>query len=186
MDDDEVRRRANNLQQHVAETAIELTAEPQLAVSCHSEAIHLNAIVDINQHEYFRRLVAVAEIFRHAAHIYIHRITHGPEEPLTPDMLKSVESMIDLLTKVPDALGPGSNLGWCLTVLGAEADSTEHREYVKARLQGIRILGLDNPSSAEKVLEEVWAQRDAHRRDGRSLQRWHEVMRQMGQGQILI
>ncbi|KAJ9493672.1 hypothetical protein LTR96_011029 [Exophiala xenobiotica] len=186
LSDDEVRRRANNLQQQVAETAIELTAEPQLAVSCHSEAIHLHPIVDINQHEYFRRLVAVAELFRHAAHIYIHRITHGPEEPLTPDMLKSVESMIDLLTKVPDALGPGSNLGWCLTVLGAEIDAAEHREYIKTRLQCIRILGLDNPSSAEKVLEEVWAQRDARRRDGRILQRWHEVMRHMGQGQILI
>ncbi|KAK5310910.1 hypothetical protein LTR93_011892 [Exophiala xenobiotica] len=125
--DDKIRRRANNLQQQVAETAFELTAEPRLAVSCHSEAIHLNAIVDINQHEDFRCLVGVAELFRHAAHIYIHRITHGPEEPLTPDMLKSAESMLDLLTKVPDALGPGSSLGWCLTVAGAEIHSAEHQ-----------------------------------------------------------
>lgn len=184
--DEELRREADSLQQQVAATKIYEGTAPRLAVCCHGEAVYLNPIVDINQHEHFRRLVAVAEIFRHAAHLYIHRITHDPGESLPPEMRQSVDAMIDLLTIVPDAQGPGSNLGWCLTVLGAELDSTEHRDYVRARLRGIRILGLDNPASGEKVLEEVWAQRDAQRTTGCRVQRWQDVMQRMGEGQILI
>lgn len=184
--DAELRREADTLQQLVAETKIDESTVPRLAVCCHGEVVYLNPLVDINHHEYFRRLVAVAEIFRHATHLYIHRITHDPGEDLPPEMLQSVEAMVDLLTQVPDALGPGSNLGWCLTVLGAELDSTDLRDYVRTRLQGIRVLGLDNPTSGEKVLEEVWTQRDAHRQTGGGVQRWQDVMQSMGEGQILI
>lgn len=94
--------------------------------------------------------------------------------------------MYDLLSIVPDAIGPGSNLGWCLTVVGAETDDAEDREYIRRRLQGIQMLGLDNPTSAGKVLEQVWMLRDTSHATGQRLQSWQDVMQLMGEGQILV
>lgn len=178
---------ATELQCQVKSTTIDLRSEPSLAVSCHDKSIPLCAIEDLNHREYFRRMVAAAETFRHATHIYIYRITHPPEEAPSADIQESIDQMFELLATVPDALGPGSNLGWCLTVLGAELDVPDQREYIKSRLKGIKILGMNNPSSAEKVLERVWMQRDLyHRGYCYGLQRWQDIMQSMGEGQILV
>ncbi|KAL2394090.1 hypothetical protein ABEF93_003387 [Exophiala dermatitidis] len=178
---------AIDLQQQVKESAIDMGSEPSLAVSCHDKSIALSAIEDINHREYFRRIVAAAETFRHAMHIYIYRITHPPEEPASAEIRESMDQMFELLATVPDALGPGSNLGWCLTVLGAELDIPDQREYIRSRLKGIKLLGMNNPSSAEKVLEQVWTGRDLYHQGFYSgLPRWQDIMQNMGEGQILV
>lgn len=165
---------------------MELSSKPSLAVSCHGALISLNAIEDLNEREHFRRIVAAAETFRHATLIYIFRITHEPEEPLPYHIQQSVHQMYDLLTLIPDAIGPGSNLGWCLTVLGAETDRLQDREYIRGRLRGIQTLGMDNPVSAGKVLERVWTERDLSRNGACKLQSWQDIMQCMGEGQILV
>lgn len=60
------------------------------------------------------------------------------------------------------------------------------REYIRRRLQGIQMLGLDNPTSAGKVLEQVWMLRDTSHATGQRLQSWQDVMQLMGEGQILV
>lgn len=183
---DEIRNQAEELQQQVRDTKIELLSEPSFAVSCHSERIDLTAIEDLNRREYLRRVVAAAETFRHAAHIYTYRIIHEPEEAPSSDIQESIDQMFELLATVPDALGPGSNLGWCLTVLGAELDSSDQRQYILCRLKGIQKLGMNNPASAEKILERVWNQRDLHFQGYCELQRWQDIMQDIGEGQILV
>ncbi|EXJ72491.1 uncharacterized protein A1O5_04996 [Cladophialophora psammophila CBS 110553] len=183
---EEINIRAEELQRQVRDTKIECVSEPSLAMSCHSERIDLCAIEDLNHREYFRRMIAAAETFRHAAHIYIYRITHEPEQVPSPEIQKSIDQMFELLATVPDALGPGSNLGWCLTVLGAELDSLDQREYITCRLQGIQTLGMNNPVSGKRVLKRVWTQRDLYRQGFCRIQRWQDIMRDMGEGQILV
>jgi len=178
---------ATELQRQVRETAIDIRSEPSLAISCHSTSIPLSAIEDLNHREYFKRMVAVAETFRRATHIFIYRITHLPEEAPSAEIQESIDKMFELLATVPDALGPGSNLGWCLTVLGAELDDPDHREYIRSRLKGIKILGMNNPSSAEKILEQVWMQRDLYHQGFYShIPRWQDIMQSMGESQILV
>lgn len=53
------------------------------------------------------------------------------------------------------AYGPGSILGWSLTVMGCEIPSTmeEEREYVRCRWGGIHGLGLNHSFKAAELLE---------------------------------
>lgn len=181
-----MKQRADLLLAQLKDATIALDCRPSLALSCHHERIVLQGTIYLNEREYFRHINAVAEIFRLSTEIYIHRILHGPWEPLTDEMQGIINEIFRLLGLVPDAVGPGCTLGWCLTIVGAEIDLVEQREYVAHRLRGIRILGLNNSESAEKVLLKVWEQRDMRDQGFQELQRWQDIMRNMGEGQILV
>lgn len=131
-------------------------------------------------------MVATAEIFRHACHIYVYRLIHAPEEALSDKMADSLHSALELLTQVPDALGPGANLGWCLVVIGAELDQSHQRDYIRTRWPHLNSLGISNCENARKILEEVWIQRDLFSHGQGSPGRWQHIMQDIGQTQILV
>lgn len=87
---------------------------------------------------------------------------------------------------VPDALGPGANLGWCLVVIGAEMDQVHERDYVQSRLDGLHLLGIHNTKNGQKILDEVWTRRDLVSRGEALPERWQDTMQRIGQSQILV
>lgn len=178
--------RVIRLLDQIKATALDQSVVPVLAMSCHNANETLAALDQLNSEDQARQIFATAEIFRHTAQIYVLRILHPPETPLSDDGRDSIDSMFELLAQVPDALGPGSNLGWCLTVLGAELDDVDQREYVRHRLRDIRGLGMNNPLAAEKTLEIVWQQRDLHILQPGTVDRWQDIMRNLGEEQILV
>ncbi|KAM3437816.1 hypothetical protein NHJ13734_004462 [Beauveria thailandica] len=182
---EELGARADSLQEQIKATAILPDSNPSLNISCHQLGEPLTAI-GMEQEELRRRIVATAEIFRHASHIYVYRVVHSPDVALTEDLQESLNTAQDLLTMVPDALGPGANLGWCLVVLGAEMDQAHERDYVESRLDGLHLLGLDNTKNGQKILEEVWAHRDLVRKGQASPESWQDAMQRIGQSQILV
>lgn len=131
-------------------------------------------------------MLAAAEIFRHSCHLYVFRTAYGQEIPLTADMQTSLETALDLLPKIPSALGPGANLGWCLVVLGAELNPGDDRVYVRSRWEGLQLLGIHNSRNGQNVLEEVWRRNDSVGCGTTERQSWQDVMQRMGESQILI
>ncbi|KAJ5498164.1 fungal-specific transcription factor domain-containing protein [Penicillium expansum] len=182
---DELQNQVDALQAQIRSTAIVLESSPLVNFSCRSTAQPF-ATVGMGQEELRRRMVATAEIFRHSSHIYVHRILHGPEEPLTEEMQTSLDTAQELLTMVPDALGPGANLGWCLVVIGAEMDGIHERDYVQSRLDGLHLLGIHNTKNGQKILDEVWARRDLVTSGHAMPERWQDTMQRIGQSQILV
>ena len=185
LSESELRLQAETLQKQIKETEIVLDSNPLVNISCQNTNQHFTT-VGMGQEELRRRIVATAEIFRHSSHIYVYRIAHGPEEALTDEVQLSLDTAQELLTMVPDALGPGANLGWCLVVLGAELDGIHEREYVQSRLDGLHLLGLDNTKNGQKILEEVWSHRDLVSQGHALPERWQDVMQRIGQSQILV
>ncbi|KAM5343358.1 hypothetical protein ACJ41O_011895 [Fusarium nematophilum] len=183
---DDISRQADTLQDQIRATEIASDALPMLGLSCHSSVQAFSTTVGMDEDELRRRALATAEIFRHASHIFVHRITHGPQEPLTPEMQESLETGLQLLTLVPDALGPGANLGWCLVVLGAELDAADQREYITSRWAGLHLLGVCNTKNGQNVLDEVWSHRDLVRQGYAASERWQDTMLRIGQAQILV
>jgi hypothetical protein len=183
---DELKEQAEALQAEIRSTEIALDSHPHVGISCHSTLEPFSAAVGIDQEELRKRMVATAEIFRHASHIYVFRIVHGPEEPLTEEMRSSLDTAQHLLTVVPDALGPGANLGWCLVVLGAEMDLLHERDYIRSRWAGLHLLGIYNTKNGQKILEEVWSHRDLVVQGQASPERWQDIMQRIGQSQILV
>lgn len=173
------------LQAQIRSTAIILESNPLVSISCRGTPQPF-ATVGMGHEELRRRMVATAEIFRHSSHIYVHRILHSPEEPLTEEMQASLAAAQELLTMVPDALGPGANLGWCLVVIGAELDGVHERDYVQSRLEGLHLLGIHNTKNGQKILDEVWARRDLVTRGQAMPERWQDTMQRIGQSQILV
>lgn len=53
------------------------------------------------------------------------------------------------------ANGPGSMLGWCLTVMASELSSSmeEEREYIRCRWAGLHGLGLKHSYKAAELVE---------------------------------
>ncbi|KAL6407157.1 Protein of unknown function DUF3468 [Ilyonectria robusta] len=186
MSRDELVAQADALQDKIRSTEIALDSHPLVGISCHGSPESFATTVGIEQEELRRRMVATAEIFRHASHIYVYRIVHGPEEPLTPEMRISLDTAQHLLTVVPDALGPGANLGWCLVVLGAEMDLLHEREYVRSRWAGLHLLGIYNTKNGQKILEETWSHQDLVNQGQASPERWQDIMQRIGQSQILV
>ncbi|KPM41935.1 hypothetical protein AK830_g4619 [Neonectria ditissima] len=177
---------AEALQAEISATEIALDSHPLVGISCNGTPASFSTAVDIDQEELRRRMVATAEIFRHASHIYVYRIVHGPEEPLTAEMRASLDTVQHLLTVVPDALGPGANLGWCFVVLGAEMDLLHERDYVRSRWAGLHLLGIYNTKNGQKILEETWSHRDLVNQGQASPERWQDIMQRIGQSQILV
>lgn len=190
MPQEEILQRTSDLQEQILSTKINFLSPPSLCVSCHPSGLTSLAVEDLNISELSRRIVATAEIFRHATHVYVFRIAHDMYIAPSPEIRASIEEGLKLLTQVPDALGPGSNLGWCLVVLGSEIESAREadRSYVRSRWAGMHSLGMGNTKSAEKILEQVWRQRDelAQNGGGDGGVRWQDVMIQMGESQILV
>jgi hypothetical protein len=183
---DELQNRVDALQDEIRSTAIILQSRPLVGISCRSTTQPPFVTVGMGEEELRRRMVATAEIFRHASHIYVHRIAHGPEEPLTAEMQDSLDTAKQLLTMVPDALGPGANLGWCVVVLGAEMEREDEREYINARLDGLHLLGIHNTKNGQNILKEVWARRDLVTHGQAAPERWQDTMQRIGQSQILV
>ncbi|KAJ5382633.1 fungal-specific transcription factor domain-containing protein [Penicillium concentricum] len=183
---DEIRRKADILQDQIHATKIAPDTFPMIGLSCHSTVEAFSTTIGMDEDELRRRAVATAEIFRHASHIFVHRITHGPEETLPSEMRESLESAMQLLPLVPDALGPGANLGWCLVVLGAELDAVDQREYITSRWVGLHLLGIYNTKNGQKLLDEVWSHADLVRRGYATSERWQDTMLRIGQAQILV
>ncbi|CAK7202157.1 hypothetical protein SEUCBS139899_004877 [Sporothrix eucalyptigena] len=183
---DNIRCQANVLQEKIRATKIGATSDPAVGVLCQGTGQTYPAIVGLDDEELRRRMVATAEIFRHASHIYVYRIAHGPEEPLNEEMQASVTAALELLTLVPDTLGPGANLGWCLVVIGAELDIDEQRVYIRSRWAGLNLLGIQNAKSGQNVLEEVWHNRDLVMQAKAQPERWQDIMQRLGESQILV
>jgi hypothetical protein len=158
-----------------------------LGLTCRRTAQAFSASIGLHEDEMRRRAIATAEIFRHAAHIFVYRIIHGPEISLSPEMLESLHSALGLLTLVPDAVGPGANLGWCLVVLGTELETAEYRHYITSRWAGLHLLGVHSTKNGEKILNEVWNHRDLIKQGypGAS-ERWQDTMLRIGKAQILM
>lgn len=183
---EEIRTQAEALQGHIRATQLEDDAHLTIGLSCNDSFQDFSTSVGMDREDLRRRAAATAEIFRHASHIYVYRIAHGPMEPLTPQMQHTLEEALRLLTLVPDALGPGANLGWCLVVLGAELDRVDQREYINSRWAGLHLLGIYNTKSGQKVLDEVWNHRDLVNQGFASPETWQDTMQRIGQSQILV
>ena len=183
---DELQQQAEALQEEIRSTAIAADALPDIGLSCKSTTQAFSTSLGMDEDELRQRALATAEIFRHASHIYVHRIVSGPGTPLPPDLRVSLETALGLLTVVPDALGPGANLGWCLVVLGAELDLLDQRDYIRSRWEGLHLLGIYKAKNGRKILEEVWCQRDLVRQGYAVPERWQDTMQRIGETQILV
>lgn len=184
---EEIVQQAEALQEKIRSTAMATNSNPAVAIMCSKNTPCLfSAIVGLDKEDLRRRMVATAEIFRHAAHIYVYRIAHGPGIPLSPTMQESLEAALDLLTAVPDAIGPGANLGWCLVVIGAELDLPDQRDYIRSRWPGMHLLGMYNSKQGQQILEEVWAYRDLVTCSKAPAKQWQDVMGKIGACQILV
>lgn len=183
---EEIRERADILQAEILATEIAGNSNPSVGILCHTTAKTYSATVGLEEEELRGRMVATAEIFRHASHIYVYRIAHEPEKPLTEEMEISLRTALQLLTLVPDALGPGANLGWCLVVIGAEIDVLDERDYIRSRWESMHLLGIYNSKNGQKILEEVWNHRDDVRNGQAIPERWQDIMQRIGETQILV
>ncbi|VUC23385.1 unnamed protein product [Clonostachys rosea] len=183
----EVQSQADSLQDQIRATCIPQDAVPMLGLACHHKSRAFSNTSGLSEDELRHRATATAEIFRHATHIFVYRITHRPEIPLCSEMQESLYSALELLTHVPDAIGPGANLGWCLVVLGTELEAVDFRRYITSRWAGLHLLGVHNTKNGEKILNEVWNHRDLMKRGyPMASERWQDTMLRIGQAQILI
>lgn len=174
------------LKAQVRATKIDLDSEPSLDVLCHVGYESYATITNFSQSDLPKRMLATAEIFRLATEIYVHRIAFDQDFDDGTEVQGLVQTALDLLTSVPDAQGPGANLGWCLVVIGSEVDSAEQRDYIRSRLIGLHSLGINNSKSAEKILEQVWMQRDLFLAGLALSSSWQDVMQEIGEQQILV
>ncbi|CAK7199360.1 hypothetical protein SEUCBS139899_002038 [Sporothrix eucalyptigena] len=182
----EIQQRAGKLQAEIRATKIDPQSRPSVGILCHASGQTVPATVTLDEEELRRRMVATAEIFRHASHIYVYRIAHEPEQPLAEDIQASLVAALELLPIVPDALGPGANLGWCLVVIGAELDLGDQRDYFRSRLASLHLLGIHNTKNGHNILEEVWNHRDLVSKGQAPPERWQDIMQRIGESQILV
>lgn len=157
-----------------------------LASSCQRNSFFSTTNSSLGQSDLWRRAGATAEIFRHAAHIYVHRIGAYSGEPLPTEIQRSVDTILDLLSLVPDARGPGSNLAWPLFVVGVEVNSPELRDIVLDRWQGLHLLGMKSTYGTERVLLETWRCRDKANTGIGVAKPWQEIMQTMGEEQMMV
>ncbi|CAI6088097.1 unnamed protein product [Clonostachys chloroleuca] len=183
----EIQSRADALQKEIRDTRISADAIPLLGLTYHRTAQAFSATIGLYEDEMWRRAIATAEVFRHATHIFVYRIIHGPENSLSPEMLESLHSALGLLTLVPDAVSLGPNLGWCLVVLGTELETAERRHYITSRWAGLHLLGIHSTKNGEKILNEVWNHRDLMKQGYPvASEPWQDIMLRIGKAQIFI
>ncbi|KAF2994093.1 hypothetical protein E8E14_001288 [Neopestalotiopsis sp. 37M] len=125
---DEIVDQASQIQERIYATKLTDESHISLGLLCEASPSHQyyqSETADVQESR--SQMLAAAEIFRHSCHLYVFRTAYGQEIPLTADMQTSLETALDLLPKIPSALGPGANLGWCLVVLGAELNAGDDR-----------------------------------------------------------
>lgn len=183
---EEIQARADVLQEQIRATEVLEDSVVLLGILCQPAPHQYSTTLTMDKLELRRRMVATAEIFRHASHIYVFRTVHGTAVPLSEEVQQSLETALGLLPLVPDALGPGANLGWCLVVLGGELDLEDQRDYIRSRWTGLHLLGMYNTKNGSRVLEEVWSNRDRVGCGLANRQSWQDVMQNMGESHILI
>lgn len=183
----QLEERVEDLQEKIRSCEIEFsTTIPHIAVTCHQDIETVIPVGDFSEYELCRRAIAVAEIFRHATHIYVYRIAHAPSIPPSKVIQSSIDAIFNLLPFVPDAIGPGANLGWAIVVVGAETDSEERREYLRCRWHSMEILGLRNTDYGGHLLEQVWNAQNKAKDFNRPRPRWQDIMRETDSDQILV
>ena len=166
---------------------MDINSQPTLSTTCQSiRPNSCSMITNVSQHDLPRRVMATAEIFRHATEIYVHRIAFPPGSDESDEVTQLVQAALQSMTLVPDALGPGANLGWCFVVIGSELDEPEQRDYIRSRVSSLHQLGMLNSKSSEKILEYVWAHRDLVACGLAQPLRWQDVMQEIGEQQILV
>ncbi|KAK7425614.1 hypothetical protein QQZ08_007937 [Neonectria magnoliae] len=174
------------LQQEIAACRLDLTKPVLLASSCQRGAFSSVVSTSLGQRDLWRRAGATAEIFRHAAHIYLHRICAGSGEPLPMEIQMSVDSILELLSMIPDTQGPGSNLAWPLFVVGLEVNSVELRDMILDRWESLHQLGMKSTRGTERVLVEAWRCHDKARTGTGEAKHWQTVMHQLGEEQMVV
>uniref|UniRef100_A0A0B7KJQ6 Transcription factor domain-containing protein n=1 Tax=Bionectria ochroleuca TaxID=29856 RepID=A0A0B7KJQ6_BIOOC len=173
----------SQLQQQIESCKIDCTKPILLASAFQPANLSTVANTSLCQTDLWKRAAATAEIFRHAAHIYVHRVNAHQGEPLPVDIQHSVDEILNLLNLIPDTRGPGSNLAWPLFTVGLELDSPELRGMVLDWWQILHLLGMESTRKTERVLVETWRHRD-EAKEGRGVAaNWQEVMR--GQEQMV-
>lgn len=164
--------------------ALDIQSSPILAVTCGRSGLVAAASGHRHQSDHTLRMCATAEIFRHALLIYLFRAVNGPEAALDAEAQRSLDDAFRLLPFVPDAIGPGANLGWALVIIGSETEHPDLRQYLRCRWRGLTLLEMNNAHSGERLTEEVWRQRDTAQAGHRV--HWQDVMRNFGGEQILV
>jgi hypothetical protein len=182
----EIESWAQQLQSKIRATALDIDSKPLLSVSCDRTSHNTLPTNELNQPDYLRRIIATAEIFRHAMHVYIFRVAYGATASPPSEILESINAVFDLLPFVPDAMGPGSNLGWALVVIGSETDEPELRQYISCRWRGLNLLEMNNSRSGERLVKEIWRRRDLASRGIGVYENWQDVMNSVGGEQILV
>ncbi|KAF2651154.1 hypothetical protein K491DRAFT_637975 [Lophiostoma macrostomum CBS 122681] len=179
--------KVNNLKRSIRETKIDLQAQPILNTTCASTSPNSFCMApSMGQHDLPRRVMATAEIFRLATELYTHRIAYAPGYDASEEVERLIQEALNLMTVVPDVMGPGANLGWCFVVIGSELDLAEHRDYIRSRVASLHQLGMHNSKSSEKILEHVWAHRDLVACGIAQPLRWQDIVQQIGEQQILV
>jgi hypothetical protein len=145
---------------------VSLENVPLSAVMICSGSTPLSDTQPIIDTEILSESVATSEIFRRASSVYTFRAMMGDSVPLDPATQEDIDEGFRLLSKVPEysfpartanfsAQGPGSMLGWAITVMGSElpASMEEEREYLRCRWSGIHGLGMKHSLRAAELLE---------------------------------
>ncbi|KAH7224239.1 fungal-specific transcription factor domain-containing protein [Fusarium solani] len=181
----ELERKLAHLQQEIAACELDINKPIELASSCQSDSFISLTDTSIGQNDLWRRTGATAEIFRHAAHIYTHRIGASMGRSLPREIQKSVDAILDLLALVPDVRGPGTNLAWPLFVVGLEIDSSMLRDVILERWQSLHLLGMKSTQGAERVLLETWKRCDRAKVGCGVVKPWQDVMHSLGEEHMM-
>ncbi len=179
-----LREEARRLQAELAATSSpETELLPSISITC-STGWKLELADCTAERETLIAARAAADVFRHATHIFIHRIVHDAIRPPTDDVQACIDTCFILLTEIPESIGPGAMLGWPLVVLGAEVDALDRRDFIRRRLTSMQRLCLNGGAQCQRLLEEVWRRRDlVHRGHATDRERscsWQDVMRDTG------
>jgi Fungal specific transcription factor domain len=180
----EISSRTEELKSRINLCALDGLTTPSLAVSFGRPGLVATATESWDQSGYMEQMRATAEIFRHALLVYLYRVVNGAHVPLDEDTQRSVDECFELLPRIPDALGPGSNLGWALVIIGCEVNTPDLRHYIRCRWRGLNMLELSNTQAGERLTEEVWRRYDQGQSGCRV--HWQEVLRDIGGEQILV
>jgi hypothetical protein len=151
--------KVDSLQKQLLAIVILPGSSLSLSTTCHSQ--HYVSAADMNdESEILHKARAAAEVFRHATHIFLYRVLHHALVPPSSDIQNSIDMIFKLLSQVPESLGPGSMLGWALTVVGSELDDIDRRDYIRGRFFDLQQLHLNGGELGIQVLQEVWRRRD--------------------------
>jgi len=169
--------------------ALSLKDVPISSIIIYDTSVPLSSTPPVTDPEVLEEAIATAEIIRNCAIIYLFRVMHGDTISLDDRTNEALEEAFLLLPKVPDVFGPGSILGWSITVMGCEVpkEKEEEREYLRCRWNGIHGLGLKHSYKGAELLEEVWRRRDrADETGGPPYPRFQDVSRDLGWQLVLI